>query len=102
STLFPYTTLFRSRCQIKTAAKPEHVVVAAVGSRVGDKQPNVHVSGGNVRIAWMQHHGHAHGLPGPAGELLAVRAGRRRQGLALYMAEQHTCALKQRAAFQVT
>src|SRR3546814_6847233 len=50
----------------------------------------------------MQHHGHTHGLPGPARQLLAVSTGRWGQGLALHMAEQHARTFEQWAAFQIT
>src|SRR5699024_9367289 len=52
-------------------------------------------------VARVQDQGNSHGLPGPAGELTPMRAGRRRQGFALYVAEQDSPALEDVAIFQV-
>src|SRR5690606_6716949 len=88
------------RCEVQPASKPEDVFIVVRG-RLGNKATHIHVYRRHERIAWMYYQRNAHGLPRPAGQVWARRAGRGRQRGALYMTEQHCSALENGPAFEI-
>ena len=84
------------RRQIHAAAEPPHRRLAVFHR---DKAAHVHVHGGCVGIARMQHQRHPHGFPAPPGQFRPVCAGRRRQLAAQHVREIHPAAFQHLAFF---
>ena len=82
------------RRQVHAAAEPEHGRFALSG---GHEAAHVHVHGGHVGIARMQHERNAHGLESATGEFGAHRARRGREPGAADMRERDAAALEQAA-----
>ena len=87
------------RREVHAAAEPEHVIVVRGMHGLGDEDAYVHVHGGHVRVARVDHQRDTHGFPGASGQLGAMGAGRGRQRGAGHVAEQHATAFEHPPAF---
>ncbi len=94
------------RLRLRRCAAPKGGVIRALGRpgganglRMRSEAANVEMNSGRMRITRMKHERHAHCLPGPAGELGALRSRRRRQGIPDHVREEHTAAFEYGAVF---
>ncbi len=85
------------RRQVHAATEPRHRHAAG---RRGGEHAHVHVHGGHIGVAWVEHQRHTHGLERRAGQLGPVLRGRRRQGRPAHMREADATAFEQGTLFE--
>src|SRR5690606_37300573 len=68
--------------QVEAATEPPHWFLTFL---LGDKETHVGVTGRRMRIAWVNHQRHAHGLPFAPGQFRSMGSRRRWQGAAEYV-----------------
>jgi len=88
------------RREVHAAAEPADRRAACLRMRQRRDHAHVHVDGGHVRVARMEHQRHAHGFEGRARQFRPVLRGRGRQLRTANLREAAARALEQRAAFE--